>query len=127
MLISLFNVQQTSNQELISILSDPLTLIQYVSCAVQGRAVCFMTHLMSSLICKWKEHNDPSTVCKYLKNLERGQTSPPGASAVHSTVGVSHTQTPLCLVGWDLHVDAVVTEPNTEVVFSFFITISSFV
>lgn len=84
-----------------------------------------MTRLMSSLICKWKEHNGPSTVCKYLKNLERGQTSPPGASAVHCG-GLTHTQTSLCSVGWDLHIDAVVTEPNTEVVFSF-IDISSFV
>lgn len=81
-----------NSQELISILSDSPTLIQYVSCAKDvAWAVCFMTHLMSSPICKWKEHNDPSTVCKYLKNLERGQRSPPGASAVHSTVGVSHT------------------------------------
>lgn len=52
------------NQEVIYVLTDSLTLtlMQCVSSLPWMR-------LMSLLICDWKEHNDPSAVCKDLKNL----------------------------------------------------------
>lgn len=75
---------------------------------------------MSSLICKWKEHNDPFTVHKYLKKIvERGQTSRPGVSAVHSTVAVSHTNITLLAGKFDAVVNAVSDREVADVVFSF--------
>lgn len=82
---------------------------------------------MSSLICKWKEHNDPFTVHKYLKNVERGQTSPPGVSAVHSTVAVSHTNITLLAGKFDAVVNAVSDREVVDVVFSFCTCIFSLV
>lgn len=63
--LNLFKVyQMLINQEVVYLLTDSLslTLMQCVS------SLPWM-HLMSSLICEWKEHNEPSAVCKDLKNL----------------------------------------------------------